>query len=383
MAKKSPEELIREMKVEAGGGGRVGDDPHAGVTPKEPLFQAKNHATFADEQERLLADGAPRRAKAQKRLESAKRRAPAIRRRQVGAPEYVPGDSELGGDSVAAPSVRPEESLQDARFAAEQSARASRGRSEYFMDSAAGMLPTAAVVGGMVPEGLPGSRPTELLRNPTWRSDAGRAGAAMREVVDPLHRSFPNEPGQNLKDARRLVDMASKPGGGHMAKPGAGSEHPALQRFYKQLDMKNLRAANTRAIAREAAKKVVPMATAGVAAYAAPSLAAGLVAAPLFMAPLNFVFGEGEGSYAQTQDFKSQVDTLARHKGGPLDVRDLEPVFFERLAGEPGIAEALIQSGTLSDESIEELGYWQGRAREREEAEELARRRSLGMEDAD
>ena len=379
MAKKSPEELIREMKVEAGGGGRVGDDPHAGVTPKEPLFQAKNHATFADEQERLLADGAPRRAKAPKRLESAKRRAPAIRRRQVDAPEYMPGDSELGDDSVAAPSVKSAESLQDARFAAEQDARGGRGQLEFFTDAMGGMLPTAAVVGGMVPEGLPGSRPTELLRNPTWRSDAGRAGAAMREVVDPLHRSFPNEPGQNLKDARRLVDRAPKPGGPRSSL----LEHPAVAKAIKHLDARDLRAANARTIARETAKKVVPMATAGAAAYAAPVLAAGLVAAPLFMAPLNFVFGEGEGSYAQTQDFKSQVDALARYKGGPLDIRDLEPVFFERLAGEPGIAEALIQSGTLSDESIEELGYWQGRARERDEAEELARRRSLGMEDAD
>lgn len=365
MAKKSPEELIREMKVEAGGGGRVGDGPPAGVTPKEPLFQAKDHATFADEQERLLADGAPRRAKAQKRLESAKRRAPAIRRRQVDAPEYMPGDSELGGDSVAAPSVRPEESLQDARFAAEQSARASRGRSEYFMDSMAGMLPTAAVVGGMVPEGLPGSRPTEALRNPTWRSDAGRAGAAMRDAGN----------------ASRNYDKIIQAGPEWARKHALGNVDRSPR--YGFQDSVYRHAANTRAIAREAAKKVVPMATAGAAAYAAPALTAGLVAAPLFAAPLNFVFGEGEGSYAQTQDFKSQVDTLARHKGGPLDVRDLEPVFFERLAGEPGIAEALIQSGTLSDESIEELGYWQGRAREREEAEELARRRSLGMEDAD
>ena len=101
MAKKSPEELIREMKVEAGGGGRVGDDPPAGVTPKEPLFQAKNHLEleylqkraneepwiterrkqaggFTDEEERFLVDSAPRRAEAQKSRAPAKRRAPEL-----------------------------------------------------------------------------------------------------------------------------------------------------------------------------------------------------------------------------------------------------------------------------------------------------------------
>ena len=392
----------------------------AEVTPKEPLFQAKNHLEleyrqkraneepwiterrkqvggFTDEEERFLVDSARRRAEAQKRLAPERGldggggpadRMPTQAEFQEGfepyvepadVPEYMPGDSELGGGSVAMPWAEPVESRQDARFAAEQDARASRGRSEYFMDSAAGMLPTAAVSGGMLAEGLPGDRPTEALRDRYWRSDAGRAGAAMREVVDPLHRSFPNEPGQNLKDARRLVDRAPKPGGPRSSL----LEHPAVAKAIKHLDARDLRAANARTIARETAKKVVPMATAGAAAYAAPVLTAGLAAAPLLAAPLNFVFGEGEGSYAQTQDFKSQIDTLARYKGGPLDIRDLEPEFFERLAGEPGIADALIQSGTLSDESIEELGYWQGRAREREEAEELARRRSLGMEDAD
>ena len=222
------------------------------------------------------------------------------------------------------------------------------------------MLGTAAVSGGMLAEGLPGDRPTEALRDRYWRSDAGRAGAEMRKVVDPMRRAWPGNDPINLKIAR---DRVSAPRYGWS---------PQIQA-----------AANARTIARETAKKVVPMAAAGAAAYAAPALGTGLIAAPGFMAPLNFVFGEGEGSYAQTQDFKSQVDALARYKGGPLDVRDLEPVFFERLAGEPSIAKALIQSGTLSDESIEELGYWQGRAREREAAEELARRRSLGMEDAD
>ena len=248
-------------------------------------------------------------------------------------PKYMPGDSELGGGSVAMPWAGPAESLQDARFAAEQSARASRGRSEYLMDSLGGMLGAAAVSGGMLAEGLPGSSFTEPVRDRYWRSDVGRAN-----TMPVRTRRVP------ISATRRAL-------------------------------------ANSRAIARETSKRILPLA--GPSPYAAPVLSTALAAAPLLAAPLNFVFGEGEGSYAQTQDFKSQVDTLARHKGSPLDVRDLEPEFFERLAGEPGIAEALIQSGTLSDESIDELGYWQGRARERDEAGEVARLRSLGMLDSE
>ena len=185
----------------------------AEVTPKEPLFQAKNHLEleyrqkraneepwiterrkqvggFTDEEERFLVDSARRRAEAQKRLAPERGldggggpadRMPTQAEFQEGfepyvepadVPEYMPGDSELGGGSVAMPWAEPVESRQDARFAAEQDARASRGRSEYFMDSAAGMLPTAAVSGGLLPEGLPGSRPTEALRDWYWRSDA-------------------------------------------------------------------------------------------------------------------------------------------------------------------------------------------------------------------
>ena len=107
-------------------------------------------------------------------------------------------------------------------------------------------------------------------------------------------------------------------------------------------------------------------------------LAAAGLAVPLLAAPANFVFGEGEGSYAQTQDFTHQLKSLARYKGGPLGVSDLNESAFKRLAEVPDVSEALIQSGTLGGDAIDELTYWQGRLRESEEESNL---RKLGVLD--
>ena len=249
-------------------------------------------------------------------------------------PEYMPADEGPSGESVSLPWDEPGVDVQRERFESAKTGRLGQAMRDYANTSTLGMLPSAGVTAALAPNALP--QFTEPVRDRYWRSDVGRANTMpVRTGRVPISATL-----------RSL--------------------------------------ANARAIARETSKKVVPLgAGAGVAAAGAGALGAALAAPALMAAPAYFVGGDGPGSFAETQTLKGQIDALARYKGGPLDIRDLKPEVFEELAVEQGVAAALIQSGALSDESIEELGYWQGRARERDEAGEIARLRALGMLDSE
>jgi len=256
---------------------------------------------------------------------------------------------------------------QQRRFDLAQEERLGGAKRDYVETATLGALPVPAAVGG---GGMPFIEKAKAARDPQWRSDAGRAGAAMREVVDPMRRNLPEKDPSHLATARRRVsgpswqlDASTNLMGAR--EPRTLDTEPAVQR-----------AANARAIARETAKKVTPL---GVGAVGAGALGATALAAPLVAGPARFVGGEGPGTFAETQDFKSQIDALARYKGGPLDTRDLKQEVFEQLAGDWETAKALIESGSLSEEAIKELGYWQAKDREADEEGELERRRALGM----
>jgi len=217
--------------------------------------------------------------------------------------------------------------------------------------------------------------------DPSWRSIAGQAGgeAAKLRGMSERHqlagapRVYSSVPGtprftyatpdpQNVSWAARDI-----------AQQAATRDYPFYRGEYgtgsPEMRVQARRVANARAMAVQAAERV-PVAAAGESA-----LLAGGLALPLVAGPGQFLFGEGPGSYAETQQFEPQIASLARYKDAPLEMRDLNPETIQTIASDPGVLSRLYEAGYLSDAAAAEIS----RIRSADlEGVELERLRALG-----
>lgn len=244
---------------------------------------------------------------------------------------------------------------------------------------------------------------TTLPYDPSWRSIAGQAGGEATKLRGMSESAQFRQPGgapyQKRFSPSRVYSPLSVSGTPRFtyAPPSPQNVSWAAKDFARQaggaygdyavyrgqrgvanqaMRDQARRVANARAMAAQAAKKI-PVA-AGTAAGADVALAAGM-AGPLVSGPAQFLFGEGPGSYAETQQFAPQIAALARYKGGPLDVRDLSPDTIHTIASDPGMFTQMYESGYLSDNAAAEISRVRSEAELELGGDEIERLRALGM----
>ena len=107
-------------------------------------------------------------------------------------------------------------------------------------------------------------------------------------------------------------------------------------------------------LAKHASKMVEPIASTGVASQVEGGLRA-LLATGAMSGPIQFLFGDGPGSYAETQEPVEQFKTLSRLSKRPLIASDLNSEAIQQLSEDSELRSKLFSGGYLSHDFMSQL----------------------------
>ena len=199
----------------------------------------------------------------------------------------------------------------------------------------------------------------QILAEATKRMSAGDRGSApfhtLPDFVEhQVERSMPERPPRHQgrdPDLRRAQIRAP-----HGTFP-ANRAYTQGQGTYvggPEVAYMHEQARQNHALARHASKIVEPIAATTAASQIQGGIRA-LLATGAMSGAINFLFGDGPGSYAETKKPVEQFKTLSRLSRRPLNPSDLNPEAINQLKESVELRSNLYSGGYISDDLMESL----------------------------